>query len=81
MTKNEKIEEMARNERRAYHKAWRAAHKDRVRLHNQRYWRKRAEQRLSEKEKSVQKTADNKARHGSGERQNDGRQSKPKITP
>lgn len=34
--------------RRAYHKAWRAKNKDRVREYNKRFWEKRAEQQAAQ---------------------------------
>lgn len=34
--------------RRAYHKAWRAKNKDRVREYNKRFWAKRAEQQAAQ---------------------------------
>ena len=40
------IDDLARIERLAYFKAWRAANKDKVRRHNENYWRKRAEKQL-----------------------------------
>ena len=44
------LEELAIAERRAYHRAWRAANRDKVRAQNAAYWRKRAEKKLHEKE-------------------------------
>ena len=41
------LDELARAERAAYSKAWRAANPGKVKTHNQNYWRKRAEQRLA----------------------------------
>lgn len=43
-TSNERAVEM----RRAYHKAWRAKNKDRVREYNKRFWEKRAEQQAAQ---------------------------------
>jgi len=34
---------------REYFRKWRAANKDRVKNHNENYWRKKAEQKLNEK--------------------------------
>ena len=44
------IDDLANAERRAYHKAWRAANPDKVKLQNKKYWRKRAEQKLFEQQ-------------------------------
>lgn len=44
----ENIDELARTERLAYFKAWRAANKDKVKRHNDNYWRKKAESKLNE---------------------------------
>ena len=41
------IDEIAREERLAYFKNWRANNKNKVTKHNENYWRKKAEQRLS----------------------------------
>ena len=38
------MDEKAKEARRAYSNAWRAANKDRVREYNQRYWKRKAEQ-------------------------------------
>jgi len=44
---NEKeIEEMARAERLEYFRNWRTNNKDKVRKHNDNYWKKRAEKKL-----------------------------------
>ena len=43
-TSNERAAEM----RRAYHKAWRAKNKDKVREYNKRFWEKRAEQQAAQ---------------------------------
>lgn len=40
------IDEAIRAERLAYYSQWRAANKDKVKKHNENYWRKRAEKRL-----------------------------------
>lgn len=42
------IKELARNERLEYFRRWRAANKDKVKKHNDNYWRKQAEKRLKE---------------------------------
>ena len=39
------VEELARDERLAYFRQWRAKNKDRVRENNRRYWEKRALER------------------------------------
>lgn len=38
------MDEKAKEARRAYSNAWRAANKDKVREYNQRYWKRKAEQ-------------------------------------
>ena len=46
-TKQEKtIDEIAREERLAYFREWRANNKDKVKKHNQNFWKRKAEQRL-----------------------------------
>lgn len=45
--------------RRQYVNAWRAAHKDRVREYNRRFWRKKAEQMVAQRE--VKKNGKNSA--------------------
>jgi len=42
------VDDLAREERLAYFKQWRAANKDKVKKHNDNYWRKRVEKRLRE---------------------------------
>ena len=44
------IEEIAREERLAYFREWRANNKDKVKKHNATYWEKRAKQRIAERE-------------------------------
>ena len=44
----EQIEELARAERRGYHKAWRAANPDKVKKHALDYWKRKAEKRLDD---------------------------------
>lgn len=39
------LDELARQERRAYFRAWRRANRDKVQLSNQRYWENRAKRR------------------------------------
>lgn len=38
------MDEKAKEARRAYSNAWRAANKDKVREYNQRYWKRKSEQ-------------------------------------
>ena len=40
------IEEMAIEARREYFRQWRAENKDKVRKHNQNYWRKKAMEKI-----------------------------------
>ena len=50
-TENQKsIEEIAREERLAYFREWRANNKDKVKKHNATYWQNRAKRRLAERE-------------------------------
>ena len=44
------IEERMLEERKAYFKQWRANNRDKIREHNQNYWRKRAEKKQMEEE-------------------------------
>lgn len=48
MNEVKSIEELAREERLAYFRAWRAANKDKVKQHNQNYWLRKAEKRIEE---------------------------------
>ena len=50
---NKTIEEMARDERLAYFKEWRANNKDRVKKYNTAYWEKRAARKNEEKENKI----------------------------
>lgn len=50
MDKEKTIEEIAREERLAYFKEWRANNKDKVKKHNQTYWQKRAKRKIEEYE-------------------------------
>ena len=52
------IDELARVERLAYFKAWRAANKEKVKSHNQNYWRKRVEKKLLEAKEGNEECAD-----------------------
>jgi hypothetical protein len=49
------IEEMAAEARREYFRKWRAENKDKVRKHNQNYWRKKAMQRLVNQSRGTKK--------------------------
>ena len=42
------IEELARQERLEYFRTWRANNKERVKQHNENYWRRKAEKRAKE---------------------------------
>ena len=44
------VEEIAREERLAYFREWRAKNKDKVKKHNATYWEKRAKRILAERE-------------------------------
>ena len=44
----EELAELAKAERRAYAKAWRAANPEKVKEHNESYWRRRAEAKAQE---------------------------------
>ena len=46
----EQLEELAREERRAYLKEWRAANPEKVRKHRINYWFRRMERKLDEEE-------------------------------
>jgi hypothetical protein len=46
-----KLEAAAREEKREYFRQWRRNNPDKVRKHNENYWRKRAEKRLEAKAK------------------------------
>ena len=47
------IEEIAREERLAYFKEWRANNKDRVKKYNATYWQKRAAEKVKIKENGI----------------------------
>lgn len=49
--------ERAAEMRRAYHKAWRAKNKDRVREYNKRFWEKRAEKQAVQLDSSQSEQA------------------------
>jgi len=44
------IDELAKKERLEYFRKWRAANKDKVRKHNENYWKRKAEQKLKDGE-------------------------------
>lgn len=44
-------EEVAATIRREYYRKWRAANKDKVRQHNENYWRRKAEKQLQQNAK------------------------------
>lgn len=46
------IDQLARAERLAYLRAWRAKNKDKVKKHNSNYWKRRAEKKLLESNNS-----------------------------
>ena len=48
--KKKTIEELAREERLAYFREWRANNKDKVKKHNATYWEKRAKRIIAERE-------------------------------
>ena len=48
---SEDIQALARTERLAYLRQWRAKNKDKVKESNARYWKKRAEKKLTETKK------------------------------
>ena len=48
--KQKSIEEIAREERLAYFREWRANNKDKVKKHNATYWEKRAKRIIAERE-------------------------------
>jgi len=43
-----RIEELIKEERRAYFRKWRSENKDKVRMHNATYWERRVEKKLSD---------------------------------
>ena len=45
---NKSIETLAREERLNYFREWRQKNPDKVKKHNENYWRKRAEKKLQE---------------------------------
>lgn len=44
------IQDLAREAQRKYQREWRAKNRDKVRQHNQNYWKKKAEQQIKEGE-------------------------------
>ena len=55
MGKEQTLEEMTREERLAYYRAWRAKNKDRVKENNRRYWERRVLARQRQQQKSEEK--------------------------
>jgi len=45
---DERIAELVRAEKNAYFRAWRAKNPEKVKAHNAKYWRKRAEKKMKE---------------------------------
>ena len=52
MEKERTLEELAREERLAYYRAWRAKNKDRVQENNRRYWERRVLARQRQQQES-----------------------------
>jgi len=50
---NENISALARQERLTYFKNWRENNKDKVKQHNQNYWKKRVERKLSQSDNNI----------------------------
>lgn len=50
------VEEIAREERLAYFREWRANNKDKVKKHNATYWEKRAKRIIAEREAKQNET-------------------------
>lgn len=50
-TEHIEIEQLAKAERLEYLRQWRAKNRDRVKLHNANYWKRRAERKLLESRK------------------------------
>ena len=55
MEKERTLEEMAREERLAYYRDWRAKNKDRVKENNRRYWERRVLARQRQQQESEAK--------------------------
>lgn len=55
-----KICEIIRAERNAYSRAWREKNSDKVKAHNAKYWRKRAERKLQEQQGVSENDTDNR---------------------
>lgn len=47
---NKSIEQIAKEEKKAYLQEWRRNNKDKVKKHNANYWKRRAEKKLKEQE-------------------------------
>lgn len=50
---NKEIEELIKEEKREYARNWRKENKEKVRANNQRYWKKKALEKLKEQEKKT----------------------------
>lgn len=55
---NQKLEAMAQEEKREYFRQWRKNNPDKVKRHNENYWRKRAEKRLEAEAKDKTASAE-----------------------
>jgi len=51
-----KIEELAKKERNAYIKKWRSKNKEKIKIYNANYWRRRAEKRMAERNLNERRT-------------------------
>ncbi|MDR0326567.1 MAG: hypothetical protein LBI19_10815 [Oscillospiraceae bacterium] len=56
-----KIAEIVKAERNAYTRAWRAKNPEKVKEHNAKYWRKRAERKLQEQQADAQREREGQA--------------------
>ena len=45
------IEDLVKDEKKRYYKAWRSKNRDRVKQHNQNFWAKKAQKRLENEQK------------------------------
>lgn len=54
----QKIDDVAAEIRREYFRKWRAANKDKVRQHNENYWRRRAEKQLRQEREQKEENTD-----------------------
>lgn len=53
-TTKEYLDNLIKEERKTYYKDWRSKNKDKIKEQNARYWKKRAEKKLKEKEVNKQ---------------------------